>query len=111
MLPTSTFGNRFVIVKFPNTLVSEASYKIMYESATFPPATAVNWQHGSAATVPLLDDSNPITLTSSDSNYDAYELVAPAGTYASVTQFTSGRKHFCIRLYADILVLKASFNP
>ena len=109
MLPTSTFGNRFVIVKFPNTLAPETSYKIMYESATY--ATPVNWQHGSAAPVPLLDDSNPIIFTSSDSNWDAYELVAPAGTYASLTQFISGRKHFCIGLYADSLVLNASFNP
>ena len=104
MLPTSTFGNRFVIVRFPNTLAPETSYKIMYESATFSPATAVNWQHGLASNIAIQDDSNPITLTSPDAVWDsddAEELVAPAGTFASVTQFTSGRKHFCIRLYRE----------
>ena len=113
MLPTSTFGDRFVIVKFPNTLVSEASYKVLLETASFAPGPSFNWQRGLGLTMgpDILDDSSPFTFTSTDSNWDADELVAPAGRYASVTQFTSGRKHFCIRLYADILVLKASFNP
>ena len=70
----------------------------MYESATFSPATAVNWQRGSGTTIPLLDDNSPTTFTISDTNWDADELVAPAGTYASVTQFSSGTNHFCIRL-------------
>ena len=111
MLPTSTFGDRFVIVKFPNTLVSEASYKVLLETATFAPGPSFNWQRGIGPPMGLLDDSSPFTFTSTDSNWDADELVAPTGRYASVTQFTSGRKYFCIRLYADILVHKASFNP
>ena len=94
MLPTSTFGNRFVIVKFPNTLAPEASYKLLHETATFAPGPTFHWQRGLGAPIALLDDSSPITITSSDSNWDADELVAPVGRYASVTQFLSGRKHF-----------------
>ena len=94
MLPTTAFGNRFVIVKFPNTLAPEASYKILLETASFAPGPSFYWQRGLGIPIALLDDSSPITFTSSDPNWDADELVAPAGRYASVTQFLSGRKHF-----------------
>ena len=97
MLPTSTFGNRFVIVKFPDTLAYEVNYKVLTETATHTTTGANLWQRGVTMTY-LLDGSLPLNFFSSDSNWDADELVAPAGVYASVTQFPSGRKHFCIRL-------------
>ena len=98
MLPTSTFGNRFVIVKFPDTLAYEASYKVLTETATHTATWANRWQRGVSGTILLLDNSVPRYFTSHDSNWDADELVASAGVYASVTQFSSGRKYFCIRL-------------